>query len=769
MKNFYSENIMASFLLILKQGKKVVPKNKYIAFVIIFLLFAQTFTPSFLFAQKLEFSYSYFNLTRNNGGGTLEQGDTIEVHALVKVNSATRNFYYIDTIPTGTQYINNSIKLVTNEDILFSGSGPYTDATNDDAGVYIGTIPARVRVNIKGSGTGYSNAQNGSNFGITTGGGQVVPGTTLPKFYGKTLFMVAYKLLITANYGDTIHPTGNYYFDTTTTTTKHNKTYRFNYSGIKVIQNQGLCNNFSSASFTADSSFGSGNTQNSPATAIAPGYIHTTLGLNSPQDNYYSIANNTSADGTTDNTVAYKPATNNSRVFGGFWDIIGDHTGASNPALGNPAVAPGTVGGYMLVVNAAYTTGEAYRDTIKNVCPNTYYEFSAWVRNICGVCGSDLNSQPTYTPGVLPNLSYTINDVDYYTTGNIPHDTTWQKRGFIYKTGPTETQFAISIKNNAAGGGGNDWVLDDIKLATCYPNLTMNPKDTSVSCAGSILSLSDTVRSYFDNYTNFCWEKSVDGVNWTSTGVCGTKVPVLNNGLWQYIVDTAFTPSSLDSGAFFRLKVGTTLSNLSNTLCSVNGSQSVFLKVYTSGCKPVDAQFLNFYGKVLNNKSSLKWVAQNEENLKEYEVEKSVDGINFISVGKVGALDDLNESSYVFNDPGMISNFAYYRLKLISQEFNSHKYSKTIVLYNRDAPLKLTTVNPFRNNLRIDIFTPEGGNTEIYLCDIYGKVVSKKTLQLTKGDSNVELENVSGLPPGLYILRATNNGAIVQNKLIKTN
>jgi len=25
------------------------------------------------------------------------------------------------------------------------------------------------------------------------------------------------------------------------------------------------------------------------------------------------------------------------------------------------------------------------------------------------------------------------------------------------------------------------------------------------------------------------------------------------------------------------------------------------------------------------------------------------------------------------------------------------------------------------------------------------------------------------LPPGLYILRATNNGVIVQNKLIKTN
>ena len=119
-------------------------------------------------AQKLEFSYSYINLSRNNGGGTLEQGDTIEVHALVKVNAITNNFYYIDTIRTGTQYINNSIKLITNEGILFRG--PYTNAPLDDNGLYdlTAAIP-RVRVNL---GTGALNPNSGvANFGVTTGGG----------------------------------------------------------------------------------------------------------------------------------------------------------------------------------------------------------------------------------------------------------------------------------------------------------------------------------------------------------------------------------------------------------------------------------------------------------------------------------------------------------------------------------------------------------------------------------------------------------------------
>ena len=61
------------------------------------------------------------------------------------------------------------------------------------------------------------------------------------KFYGSTFFIVAYKLVITANNGDTIHPTGNYYFDTSGT----NRSFHFNYAGMKIIQNQALCNNFS--------------------------------------------------------------------------------------------------------------------------------------------------------------------------------------------------------------------------------------------------------------------------------------------------------------------------------------------------------------------------------------------------------------------------------------------------------------------------------------------------------------------------------------------
>ncbi|MGH2646060.1 MAG: T9SS type A sorting domain-containing protein [Ginsengibacter sp.] len=319
------------------------------------------------------------------------------------------------------------------------------------------------------------------------------------------------------------------------------------------------------------------------------------------------------------------------------------------------------------------------------------------------------------------------------------------------------------------GGGGNDWVLDDINLNTCYPNLVNSPKDTATACAGFPLTLSDTVQSYFNNYNNFCWEKSADGVNWNSTGVCGVKVPVLVNGIYQYVVDTSFATVAADSGTFYRLKVGTTASNLSNPDCSVNNSQKIFMKVFNVSCTLLNTTILSFSGNVVTNTALLKWASASEINLKEYQIEKSTDGINFSQAGTVAAANDPNGSSYTFNDPEPISSVAYYRLKLTDFSNNGSKYSKIIVLYNKNASFKVTAVNPFKTTLKIEVFLPEDGNAVFNLYDLFGKIVSKKNLLLSKGTSQVILDDVESLSAGMYILRTQFNNKIIQNKLFKVD
>lgn len=760
MENLYSRDFLMGFT-----NKKENKKSFFLFkefFIGILLLFILHHFPAGLSAQNI-FSYSYQNVTRNNGGGTLEKGDTIEVRALVKVEVATPNFYYIDTIRPGTQYVNNSLRVITNEGLTFRG--PFTNADNDDPGVYdVSGGNPRLRVNL-GVGAQNARASTAANrFGSTTGGGTVSPNDK-PKFYGKTLFVIAYRLVITANYNDIIYLTGNYYYDSVRNGT-HKRNHRFNYAGIKVIQNQDLCTNFSSASFTAESDFGTGNIQNRPTGATVPGYNKVLLNANDPGDGNYAIANNTSANGTTNDNGPYRP--NTARVFG-VWDIIGDHTGAADPVLGNPPIAGGSPGGYMLVVNAAFPTGEAYRDQIKNVCPNTYYEFSAWVRNICGKCSLDSNGISPNTPGVQPNLAFTINDIDYYTTGNIPYTQEWVKRGFIYRTGPTETEFNITIKNNAPGGGGNDWVLDDIKLATCYPNLTMNPSDTAKLCANFIAHLSDTVKSYFNNYTSFCWQKSSDGINWVNTNNCGTAMPVFKNGLWEYVVDTVFRVVAADSGKHFRLKVATTASNLVEDKCAVDNSQKVFLQIFSMDCKALEGKFLNFSGKVINGYAELKWTPKNQNDLGEYEIERSPDGINFIKIGVIRTSEFLNKTGYGFIDPDRMNSVAFYRLKLVSVKGNSKTYSKTIHLANTNDSFRMNTSNPFKGNLKLYLFLPADGEVDIQILNVIGKLMIKKVVPLSKGNSQYILAESGNLPKGWYILRTIYNGKTIQSRLFKSN
>ncbi len=131
----------------------------------------------------------------------------------------------------------------------------------------------------------------------------------------------------------------------------------------------------------------------------------------------------------------------------------------------------------MAVINSSYKTGITFLDTINNLCPNTYYQYSAWFRNICSTCACDSNGKgpgnvgyiptgPGDSSGVHPNLTFNVNGYDYYTTGDMPYTGQWIQKGFTYLTGPTQTSMIIYVRNNAPGGGGNDWALDDISVAS---------------------------------------------------------------------------------------------------------------------------------------------------------------------------------------------------------------------------------------------------------------------------------------------------------------
>jgi hypothetical protein len=451
-------------------------------------------------------------------------------------------------------------------------------------------------------------------------------------------------------------------------------------------------------------------------------------------------------------------------MFNGYWDIIGDHTGTNN-STGNPPAAAGTPGGYMLTVNASYAMSDAYRQLINNLCPNTTYEFTAWVRNVCRTCGIDINGSPTYTPGVLPNLTFVVDSIDRYTTGEL--DTVgWQKKGFTFKTAASQTSITIAIRNNAPGGGGNDWVMDDIGIATCYPNLIMSPHDTATGCSGLTMFLSDTVKSVENTYVNYCWEKSLNGTTWTSTGVCGTKSPTIVNGMWQYVVDTSFINVAADSGTYYRLKVATTQANLSNATCSIDNSQKILLKVYDLSCSILETNTLTFTARSINNNAILRWTNSKEKNIKAYSIEKSIDGKNFSAIGTVISKRNNGNADYEFEDPYKIEELTFYRIKVHADNSFQFLYSNILSL-NSSSNFNLTVSNPFAGFIKLKTTTLQKGTLETELYDSWGKLISTKNFIVNKGLNKNLIDGLQNTAAGFYFLRLKLDGRSIEKKLIK--
>jgi len=413
-------------------------KNNFTLLRIFYILLIVTICADPALAQlKIDYGKSYVNLTKGATGGTIEPNDILEVRATFVVggsgiNDYVDSFAYFDVIPANTIYVPGSLAILTNEGKIYK---TFTDALGDDAG---GINGSNVRINL-----GYKNAPTAT----ATRRGRITYNDK-PSFYGATCILIAtFHVRVIGAYGSKVSLGGGTisYFPNGLALTS----ITFPQDSVMIFKNLAICPNSSNNAITSESggTFGSGKAKNRFASSkISNNYTYNIFGPNTPNDYYYNISNNTSIGGagyTTLNTWPIPDAAH--RVFG-LWDIIGDHTVAINPLLGNPATdTVNSTGGYMAVINSSYKTGISFLDTINNLCPNTYYQYSAWFRNICSRCACDSNGKapgnagyiptgPGDSSGVHPNLTFNVNGYDYYTTGDIPYTGQWIRKGFTYLT-----------------------------------------------------------------------------------------------------------------------------------------------------------------------------------------------------------------------------------------------------------------------------------------------------------------------------------------------
>jgi hypothetical protein len=748
-------------------------------------------------ASVIDYGKSYANISKNSGGGTVNPGDTLEIRATFVIKSgaaAQDSLSFLDTLHLsgGVRLVPGSIALRTNEGKVYKG---FTDAIADDAGYYYtsGTDTV-IRINF---GTGSSASARGR-----------LTNSSKPSVFGSTcIIMATYRVVVYANYGTTLNLGGGK-LTAKDATTGILSNLSFSARNAMVYSSPGLCPNAISASNAIggdnNGTFGSGTLQNRAPSPNVYGYTYATFTTGDPQDYFYGVANNTSTGGATftTNTTWAKPdgSPTSHRVFN-LWDISGDHTGASNPSKGNlpcdPTKPVSAINpcGYMLVVNSAYKTDTAFQYTVSNLCPNTHYEISAWFKNICYKCGCDSNgvssttaayipSAPNDSSGVQPNITFDINGTDYYTTGNIVYgglfpstqtgsdsNNTWVKRGFTYLTGPSQNSLTLTLRNNAPGGGGNDWAMDDISLATCLPNMQYSPSLNPTTCNNNVLAINDTIRSYFNTYTNYKWQRSVDGgATWSDiASATGTGSPVWNGSAYQYITTYTipFTATNLsDSGNKYRVVVGTTSGSLSNANCQVTDGVSQISLAVVDCSFPLGTNILSFNGKESNSRAILYWTTSKEIGPIYFEVEKSLDGLNFTRIAFIKGRQSASETNQYSLTDSTFSTKTFYRVSLING--STHKiYSRIIRLLSSNEFSVSNLTSYFNSALSFDVNINRNSKVDLILLNSFGNIVKSSSMTAYNGTNNFVIPGLASLPQGVYILQVRNNEKTVTIKVIK--
>ncbi|MFY7839419.1 MAG: T9SS type A sorting domain-containing protein [Lacibacter sp.] len=746
-------------------------------------------TPSTLLTGK-----SFINITRP-GGGAVNPGDELEIRVSVNVSVNGTRIYrtrYNDTIPANLNYVAGSMKVLTNEGKVYKA---YTDAAGDDQGYY-NAATRTVRFNLGRDTTGHGLGSLSST-GIDTslGGGYFNPQTHFPRANG-VLMIVTYRVIVDAsvpyntvfNYGPGALRYRNQIWSLGTTD------YELAPNSLTFIvyPNYGLCSNATGANNVSPGSgdFSSGTAHNGANPGTVPGYNYVSVATGNPGDGNYAVVKNLSPSQNTTITTARPETSATHRVFG-VWDIIGDHTGAADPLAGNPPAASGANGGYMLAVNSAFQLSVANNQTISGLCENTYYEFSAWFRNVCKRCGIDsagrgasgVSVNAAYIPtaagdssGVKPNLTFQINGIDYYLSGDIDYIGTygqWVKKGFVFMTGAGQTSVTISIKNNAPGGGGNDWAMDDIEFRTCLPNLEMRPSINPTYCQNGQVDISVAVSTFFNNFSYYQWERSTDnGATWSAapeSPSIQTFSYANSGGTYR---DTVALPSFIAipavDGYRYRIRTSTSLSNIGVSNCAVYNNDDVVTVDVHPTCDVLPAQVTVFNVELKNSYAAVKWKVKNELSLANYTVERSVDGINFKAIGIVFAKGALvGEEQYLFNDPSKVTDKVYYRLRLTAVEGVS-KFSN-IVAVSADLQKGFAVsnlVNPFVSKISFQLETYQNGSVDVQLTDASGRMILQRKLQVSRGVNAMVIDVPAQLQSGSYLLRVVGENGVV-NKVIQ--
>jgi hypothetical protein len=174
---------------------------------------------------------------------------------------------------------------------------------------------------------------------------------------------------------------------------------------------------------------------------------------------------------------------------------------------------------------------------------------------------------------------------------------------------------------------------------------------------------------------------------------------------------------------------------------------------------------VSFDGQLQNAAIQLNWRTASEQNSKQFELQKSIDGVNYFTIATLDAAGNSNSPlQYNYSDK-QLSAFNYYRLKMIDKD-GRFTLSKVVLIDIPGIKQHIWVLNnPFINTVELRLAKLPAQPVQTELTAMNGSRVYAASLPAS---SSLKLD-FSGkhLSAGTYILRTRIDGVWYVNKLLK--
>ena len=170
-------------------------------------------------------------------------------------------------------------------------------------------------------------------------------------------------------------------------------------------------------------------------------------------------------------------------------------------------------------------------------------------------------------------------------------------------------------------------------------------------------------------------------------------------------------------------------------------------------CSILSMQFLSVDGRVDGTGVVIGWTVANEENVKNYVVERSYDATDFSAAGTVDYKPgNAGGNSYSFQDASALKNSTiYYRVKA---QNNDGSYTFSDIVHVQTVVAATFSIGPDPASTSATILWSSAGNSNVLidLVDATGHLVLRQQYQLHNGTNELQLTKLANLANGIYFV-----------------